>query len=443
MRNDVFRFIDRTWDASTGEARFNYELIHGGETFSFTDKLIFPVADTTQDIPQALLDSVLDNLFLILGVSYYKLYCPKNIELGSLQLNQEQAVFWNSVYTKGLGEFFYKNQIDFLGLVSFPISEGVQAQAIPCSRRDRSLVGIGGGKDSIVAGELLKKHGKEFTAFVNNDHPIRDEVVAMMQIGKISVKHVLDPLLLELNKREDSYNGHVPVSAQIAFTGLLAALLYDYRYVIVGNEQSANYGNTEYLGEDVNHQWSKSYEFETMLQDYVKHYVTESVVYFSLLRPFSELAIAKELTHYPQYFPVFSSCNRNFRINNAGDRKWCGECPKCAFSFIMLAAFLSKDEVVQLFGKNLLADESLLMTYKELLGVAEIKPFDCVGTPDEVRVAFFLTNKDGAYANDPVMQFFINEVQPKIGDTKALHDEVLSPSANHHVPEAFTEVITL
>lgn len=442
MRDDAFIFAGRTWDTATGTAGFTYEVIHNGELFSFTDTLIFPTSQSSSDVPQDLFDRVLDNLSLILGTSYYKLFCPPTIELQTIRLNQDQAAFWNTVYTKGLGEFFYKNKIDFRGLVAFPVSEGTPAAPIAFERKDRSLVGIGGGKDSIVAAELLKEHHKPISAFVVNEHPIRNQTIEVMQVNKVTVTHKIDPLLLELNKREDAYNGHVPVSAHYAFTGLLTALLCDYRYVIVSNEQSANYGNTDYLGEEVNHQWSKSLKFESMFQEYVRTYLTPSVVYFSLLRPYTELAIAQKLTKYPQYFPVFSSCNRNFKIQPGQNKRWCGECAKCAFSFIMLAAFLPKEQVVQLFGKNLLADESLLQTYKELLGTAEIKPFDCVGTPDEVRAAFSLAKNLSDYKDDPVMQYFTASVLQHLPDVEALEKQALQPAGEHLVPESFTEVLT-
>src|SRR5204862_4005846 len=108
-----------------------------------------------------------------------------------------------------------------------------------------------------------------------------------------------------------SYNGHVPFSTHMAFISLFTAMLYDYRYTIFANEESANYGSVTYLGREINHQWSKSLEFELLFQEYVKQFLTPDISYFSILRPFSEIAIAKRFVQYQQYFPVFSSCNTN------------------------------------------------------------------------------------------------------------------------------------
>jgi len=438
-----FIFAGHEWNSAECKATFTYELHHEDETFTFTETLVFPQSEPLQDVPQALLENILNNLLLALGVSYYKIYCPKELVILGFSLSKKQAEFWNTVYTKGLGEFFYKNNIDFRGLIAFPFSEEKQTQPVSFSRQDRSLVGIGGGKDSIVTAELLKKHNKSFSGFVINAHPIREEVMKLIGTSAIIVQRIFDPQLFELSDRKGSYNGHVPVSSHYAFIGILCAVLFDYRYLIVSNEQSSNYGNVDYHGMEVNHQWSKSLEFESLFQEYIHNFITSDVTYFSLLRQQAELAIVKEFVNYPQFFPHFSSCNRNFKINGEGsDRLWCGECAKCAFAFVMLAAFLSQEKVVNIFGQNLFEKNSLLQTYKELLGTAAIKPFDCVGTPEEVQVAFSLAMQKG-YDNDPVMKYYKEEVLPTISDVEKLKEEVFSVSEKHNIPAEFQGVAKL
>lgn len=439
----TFIISGNTWSSEKMEATFSYNILYKGESFELKEKLSFPQQQSINDLPPVLLTTVLDNLSLALGISYYKLFCPKDIILEQMRLSKEQAEFWNTVYTKGLGEFFYQNQIDFRGLIKFPFVESVDASSVSFPRQDRSLVGIGGGKDSIVVGELLKAMQKEFTAFIVNDHPIKEQTVELLQVNKLIIKREIDPQILELNNRSDTYNGHVPFSTHMAFISLFTALLYDYRYTIFANEESASYGSVEYLGQEINHQWSKSLEFEGMFQEYVKTYITPDVSYFSLLRPFSEVAIAKRFATYPQYFPIFSSCNKNFRIVEKTDIRWCGECPKCAFTFLLLAAFLPKSVVVTVFGQNLLAKERLLMTYKELLGVSKMKPFDCVGTPAEVKIAFYLTLQKGEYNEDVVMKMFKNDVLPKVENIEEVKRDVFTVAKGHRIPEPFVGVLTL
>lgn len=233
---------------------------------------------------------------------------------------------------------------------------------------------------------------------------MQTEVTKILGKTPIVIKRVIDRKLFELN-RQGAYNGHIPVSAIYAFLSVFAATVYDYRYVVVSNERSANYGNVKYLGLMINHQWSKSMEFEKLFQNYVANFITPDIQYYSLLRTMTELEIAEQFVKYPKYFLAFSSCNRNFTISKgilAG--KWCGECPKCAFVFTGLAAYLPKEKVVRIFGKNLLEDKSLVKVFKQLLGVADIKPFECVGTPQEMKQAMHLIKNKGEFDGDMVMK---------------------------------------
>jgi len=304
-----------------------------------------------------------------------------------------------------MGEFYYKNKIDFHGLVKFPFSEKAISGPINFPRKDRSLIGIGGGKDSIVAAELFKKSNQQFD-LVTSDFPIQIEVAKIIGGKVINTFRQIDPKLLELNKKKGTYNGHVPISAYYAFLLLLMAALYDYKYVIVGNERSANYGNVEYLGEMINHQWSKSEEFENLFSEYVKKFITPDIIYSSPLRNMTESQIIGEFVKYPKYFKVFSSCNKNFKINNQSDQRWCGECPKCLFVFISLAAFLSRKEIVDIFGKNLLENKSLLPLFEELIGARNFKPFECVGTPEEVKEALGKISAKGEFTDSFLIKHF-------------------------------------
>lgn len=376
-----FTFSHYENDVSHGLVRFHYELMHKGESHAFVETITF-------DPPKASrpLEGILESLHLMLGVSYWKLFCPKTITV-PYELSAEQAYFWNTVYTKGLGELFYKNSIDFRGLVQFPSRKSHKLpQAFSLSKK--SLVLLGAGKDSIVTAELLKSRNRKFSLFTVNPSPIHEEVGRRIGKTLLTIKRTIDPKLFELNKLPSSFNGHVPFTAITTFLGLFAALLYDFDSVVVSSEASANYGNVTYLGEEINHQWSKSLEFEEMLKNYVKTFITPSITYDSIIRPMSEIQVVEIFAKYKKYFDVFTSCNSNFKITgNLRRGQWCGRCPKCAFVFLLLAAFLPKETVVGIFKKDLLSDAKLVSTYRQLLGLEGFKPFECVGTPEEAREA--------------------------------------------------------
>ena len=260
-----FQFHSYTFEPKQKRVRFNYRIFfENAKPLTFTEELQLPRVVETKRLPQRLLENTLESLHLMLGISYYKLYCPGKVKL-PYKLTKQQANFWNTVYRKGLGEFFYQNHLD--PKKSSPIfpSSKKRADSFDLKQTDRALVGIGGGKDSIVSAELLKEGEQAFHSFiVETQRPssIIEGVVKQIGNQKVKMKRLLDPLLFE--KHPDSYNGHVPISASIAFIGYLSALLYDFAFVIVGNEFSSNSGNTIHRGEIINHQWSKTSEFEEL-----------------------------------------------------------------------------------------------------------------------------------------------------------------------------------
>lgn len=446
-----FIFSHYSLDHVSGQATFEYKIRfaeRAEETYVELLSLPEEAKRNLETIPSEILERCLQSLHLVLGVSYWKLYCPSRmyIEAG-YGLDTEQVAFWTAVYTKGLGEFYYRNQIDFRGLVQFRVTEDSSKSGIPFERTDRVLLPIGGGKDSMVSADLLTEAGIEFRPFYSGSSKVQEGVLSFFDQPKLSIRGRLDQRMIERAKSGEAYNGHVPISTIWSFVSVFMAVLCDYRWIAFSNESSASEGNTEYLGEEINHQWSKSFEAEQLIRDYVHMFITPSVTTFSLLRPLHELAIAKLFARSPQYLGHVSSCNRNFVVSQAqpereGKAYWCGSCPKCAFVFALLAPFIPKPQLVDAIGKDLFADESLAPLYRELLGLMGFKPFECVGTAEETRLAFYLAHKTGGYAGEPIMRLFEEEVMPLAQDRKALEERILTPDASAiaELPEPFRKI---
>ncbi len=390
---DAFVFESYSILSDRKEIHFNYKY----KELKFTEK-IFLSEQISSSVNSVLLNKVLESLHLILGISYFKMYCPKKIII-PYRLSKAQADFWNTIYTKGLGEFFYKNKINFRNLINFPYVDkpNIQLRQLDEAKKNRSLVGIGGGKDSIVAIELLKKEKKLFDGLILETglSMIQQNVAKISEVNFFIVKKQLDEKLFQISK--NVYNGHVPFSAIFAFIALLVSVIYDYSSIITANEKSSSFGNVVYLGEEINHQWSKSEEFEGLFKNYVREFITPSIDYYSVLRKYSEMDIARMFIQHKKYFTVFSSCNKNFRIKEKTNKRWCGECPKCAFVFIILAAHLQKAEVIEIFRKNLLDDVDLIPLYKDLTGKGTMKPFECVGTFEESQQALKMIKDKGEF----------------------------------------------
>lgn len=441
MKNSAttFVFSSYNFDLESGEAEFHYCIEFADRApEKYVEILKFPVKTKKVVVDRQTLEPFLQSLHLLLGISFWKMYCPKEIRIEGYAVNESQAKFWNLLYTHGLGEFFYKSQLDFRGLVDFPFEANMDALPVSLIADGPALLPLGGGKDSIVSAHVLKDMKKPFAVHTVNSHPIQEEVIKRLEVEHLVVPRTMDPRMIELSLAKKVYNGHVPATAIYSFVALTSAALFGYSTVVLSNEKSSNYGSVEYLGEQINHQWSKSAEFETMLQQYVRNHLSPQLQIFSILRPYYELEITRRFVEHPEYFPFFSSCNRNFSLTNPQHHGlWCGECPKCAFMFAALAAFLPKDMVTGIFGKNLFVDEGLTELYRQLLGLTEFKPFECVGTPEEMKVAMHLIGERHEFDADPIMKMFLEEVAPTLGDISSLEEKMFLIHEADMIPEEF------
>jgi len=370
----------------------NNDVLEAVFTFKLTDDIIF---SPLIKIPSrkfydfdSLSASLLKNLVFHIGmvelISYWKAACPPRLIIQPHTLTDEQVLFWKKLYFNGLGEFFYLNGIsatqdEFMDIVSE--GEGLQAEHT-IMNQEAVMVPVGGGKDSVVTLELLKEQGDKVIPMAMNP---REAVVRTIENAGFTmedtmvVERKLDKKLLELNGR-GFLNGHTPFSALLAFVTSLTAVLSGVKYIALSNESSANESTVP--GSNINHQYSKSFEFEEDFSNYLSRFVTPDVHYFSFLRPLNELQIGFLFSLFSQHHFSFRSCNVGSKTDS-----WCGQCPKCLFTRIILGSFMGDDKLKAIFGKELFDDPTLKPVFDELTGAADVKPFECVGTPDEVNAA--------------------------------------------------------
>lgn len=383
MKYNSFIFKDYSFSADTKELVLSYsydDALEFRETYRFDFEFV--------DFDAAMLDRAIQLLFFVAGVSYYKAFVPLNLEVRKGEIDQQTAQFLQTTYQKGLGEFFYVNKLDPNTVITFPVTITEPLQPITQqTTSDKLLIGIGGGKDSLVTVEALRNLEDVRTWSLNH----RSQLTPLIE--KIGTKHLWverawDPQIQELNA-QGAYNGHVPISAIIACVGTIVNILSGTSTHVVSNEQSANEPTLQYEGVAINHQYSKSEEFEVLYQNQLTHLFGNSLHYFSFLRSLSEVMVAKLFaqTAFEKYKDVFSSCNRAYTHDN-NQMFWCGVCPKCAFVFLALTPFIERSKLEALWnGKNLLLDPDLENTYRQLLGIEGDKPLECVGEIKENRAA--------------------------------------------------------
>jgi hypothetical protein len=425
----AFVFESYEFDAKAGEARFHYSF---DERERFTHTVYFDFEPAAEYSAEAL-DRVWRSLWLMAGVSYYKLFMPPTIVVKGSKLTDEEAEFFSQTYRLGLGQLCYENKLSLDRVAEFP-GGGQRANAVGGLGEGGDLVALGGGKDSLVSTSILEAGGRDFATFSAVYAPEAGRALSELGglVGRpfLAMRRRFDPRMLELN-HHGAYNGHVPVTAEIMFIGLAAAVLSGRRRVIFSHEASAGEGNVVYEGVEINHQYSKSLEFERAVREHIHSGVSPDLDVFSLLRPLGELRIAELFAAGPmqRFAGHFTSCNRSFRHGSTGFT-WCGECPKCAFVFLALAPFVPKPALVAIWGENLLAKAGLEPTYRELLGLNGHKPFECVGEIDECRQAVRMVVANGEYPEAARFGVPAGEY-----DWRQLHEDVMPPEYHRLVQD--------
>ncbi len=439
-RIDSFRFTRWHFDATTGRVELSYAL---DDHYHFTEVITLPMpAHPLAPAQQAALNACLRLLHLVAGISYYKTAVPAQIDVESTVLSHPNAQFLQTLYLSGLGEFAHENKLVIQDKLQFPHNATQQDTPVRLQPKQQALVAVGGGKDSIVSLEALKAAGLPVTLFaVGNAAPIQ-QTIERAGLPALQVHRQLDPLLFELN-RQGAYNGHVPITAIVSLLATATAILHQHQAIIFSNERSASQGNLIYdNGFEVNHQFSKSLAFEEQLAHTINTTVSPDLDYFSLLRPFSELDIARAFTQAHDYFEVFSSCNKNFRQHKATEQnRWCGNCPKCRFVYLILAAFLPKSDITRIFGKDLLDDPQQTAGFDALLGIDAHKPFECVGEEAESHSAFVLLTRRSEWLDSQLVARYREKILPRLDNPDRLIKDYLTPIAMADIPSPYRQAI--
>lgn len=390
---EFFRFqrYDYTLENDVLSAKFYFSL---NDKYFFTPSFEIPRRNfyNWSDINKNQLDTILFNIGMIELVSYWKLACPKKVYISPFKLDSNQILWWKKLYFNGLGEFFYLNGIkeninDFMEIIC---ESDVFCEKIALPLKETTLVPIGGGKDSVVTIESLKNKMPIIPLIINPRGATTEcAVTAGFTEDQVAViKRTLDATMLRLNN-EGFLNGHTPFSAMLAFYTLLIGFATNSKYIALSNESSANEPTVP--DTEVNHQYSKSIAFENDFRNYVEKYISTEIQYFSFLRPINEVQIASLFAKNKEYYKVFKSCNVGSKTDS-----WCGKCPKCLFTYLIMSPFIPEKDLIEIYGGNLLKDNDLLPILKQLKGEVEVKPFECVGTIEEVNACLAVSSQQSA-----------------------------------------------
>jgi hypothetical protein len=217
----------------------------------------------------------------------------------------------------------------------------------------------------------------------------------------------------------------------------VAAVLERRDAVVLANEWSASVPTMVTDGVAVNHQWSKSEEFERGFGEFVHSSLGPGISVFSYLRPRSELWVAHKFAGLTKYHSAFRSCNRAFHQDPAQRLEhWCGRCDKCCFIDLVLSPFMSRGELEAVFaGNEPLQDSANEERFRTLLDLGTgAKPFECVGDTDECRAATLLAaRREDRAGSGPLARLRAALAEATPADPVAL----LQPRGTHRIPDRY------
>lgn len=313
-----------------------------------------------------------------------KKYMPHKTVISCKKISNDDLRLWKKWYEKGLAEFFYKNKLKHeINLVNTPNknSKEKDSHRSNIKLKEEAILPNGGGKDSCVSCEILKENNIKFTWATLGATSYRKKVMKASNIPNhinISVRrHGSIP------NHYKTFRGHIPYTLYTSSFMVLLSGLIKNKYIVYSNEKSSNYPNLEHCETKdncvmINHQYTKSFEFEKDFHLLLKRTVHPDIEYFSMLKPLYEIQISKIFSQLEQYHPAFVSCNKG---------RWCGKCSKCAFIYLSLYPYLDNDKLKKFIGNDMLDNKDMLGKYMELTGHKKHKPFECVGTIEENTIA--------------------------------------------------------
>ena len=102
----------------------------------------------------------------------------------------------------------------------------------------------------------------------------------------------------------------------------------------------------------------------------------------------------------------------------------------------MLSPFVDKERLIEIFGHDLLDDETLSETFYGLINPDATKPFECVGTREEINYAIQLTIANSEEPLPKLLEWYRSNNQYQVNRNIT---EYFNPE--HNIPEPYLKAL--
>jgi UDP-N-acetyl-alpha-D-muramoyl-L-alanyl-L-glutamate epimerase len=392
--------------------------------------------------------ALLNLMAALLGVSYYKAAATSDITV-DVPLGPASRAAVVACYTEGLGEFLFRNALPYPPELNWHWSNTATAAASHQPASNHAIMAFGGGKDSHAAMALMNEAGHTYEPVsIILDAKVGERLGRMICEPLTFIHRQISPEIIRLAREKQGYNGHVPITAINSAILTTYAALQGAGAVIFANERGASKPTIMHHGHAINHQYSKSIAFEGLMRAALIECVGDSPQWFSLLRPFSELWIARQVaTNAKPAHDKFTSCNRNFIFAGtkvlADGERWCGTCPKCVFTAAIFAPHCDAPEMDMIFGKDILGNETNVQMARDLTGLGNMKPWECVGDVEDTAAALAMLAEHPAWQNKTVVKALAPELNERynLEHLRMRFASEIETKGPHFVPQPWAGLI--
>lgn len=373
-----------------------------------TEYIISVHLSSSSTLPKNIKDTIIKNIGMVFLIELSGIVLPKKI-LINLPFTSAQILFWKEIYEKVVIEkIFIENLAPSILDIPWTIYSKEENTIFQSNNQtNKVILCVSGGKESLASLKVLKSTMKLSLFFLKpNQNVFRKKAYTIL--------NKTFPTTTSLSNEEEIKKELKERYQQRQYTGfnighlIFQNLLFSdvFQYVFIGNEYSANFGNTIYRGHEVNHQYIKSYALAKKINTYIHTYITPDFTYLSPFFELYEYKIMELFFKNDTYLELWTSCNR---VTNK--KNFCSQCFKCAFIYIIALVYKDKSFLGHYFSSDLL--QNLFLTLP-LMNFKTIKPLDCIGEKKEIWVALDEIHKQKKDTTSPTMQYFLTYVYPFI-----------------------------
>ncbi len=371
--------------------------------------------------------------------------CPEEVSFGAWSrfVTPRFVDLWSTVLLKVWAQWrFEHDRPDWKGPTI--VDRPAQAEAPPrvaafLEPSTDVLLFFGGGKDSVVAASLLDRASVSWSSHTyahsvyGPPAPQLALVDGLLDVMSPRRRHrqwvADDAFAAPLNELMPSGGSRSFLAAETPssiFGALPVVVAHGYAHMALAHEHSANRGNLIWssTGEDVNHQWGKSWHAERLLAAYVEEELVPGFRWFSILQPLSDVVIFELLRGMADAVSLAHSCNVK--------KPWCLRCPKCAYVALGYAAHLPDGLYEQVFSEDVLDLPENELSFRQMMGLGEHTPFECIGEIDEARLALALCAARGRRSR--AVEIFRREGGPLDVESVLARYAVLHDGQPHGIP---------